>query len=91
MSTAHDARHYSMLLEWDPTDDIFVVTVPELPGCMTHGDTYEEAVQQAQEVIELWLETMEELGRPIPPPRYYDLGEAEAEANLPEPVGASAT
>jgi predicted RNase H-like HicB family nuclease len=84
-----DRAHYSMLIEWEPEGKVYVVTVPELPGCMAHGDTYEEAVQQAQEVIDLWLETMEELDWPIPPPRYYDLGEAEVE--LPEPVGASAT
>ena len=87
MSMAQDTRHYSMLLEWDPSDDIYVVTVPELPGCHTHGETLAEAVQQGQEVIELWLETMQELGRPIPHPRYYDLGDVEADA--PEPVGAS--
>ena len=38
-----DAKHYSMLIEWDPDDKIYVVTVPELEGCMTHGHTYEEA------------------------------------------------
>jgi predicted RNase H-like HicB family nuclease len=85
MTTANDAQHYSMLLEWDPHDDIYVVTVPELPGCHTHGETLEEAVKNGQEVIEAWIEAMQHWGRPIPPPRYYDLGEVET----PEPVGAS--
>jgi hypothetical protein len=45
------------------------LTVPELPGCKTHGDTYEEAVKNAQEVIELWLETARDLGWSIPAPQ----------------------
>jgi hypothetical protein len=36
--------HYSMLLEWDPEDEIYVVTAPELPGCLRHGRTLEEAI-----------------------------------------------
>jgi predicted RNase H-like HicB family nuclease len=43
-----EVKHYSMLIQWDPRDQIYVVSVPELPGCMTHGRTYEEAVQQGQ-------------------------------------------
>ena len=44
-------QHYSMLIQWDADDQIYVVTVPELPGCMTHGKTYEEAVRQGQDAI----------------------------------------
>ncbi len=62
-------KHYSMVIQWDPVDQIYVVSVPELPGCMTHGKTYEEAVQQGQDAIESWLQVAEELGRPIPSPR----------------------
>jgi predicted RNase H-like HicB family nuclease len=66
--------HYSMIIQWDDRDDIFVVTVPELPGCMTHGETYEEAVQQGKDAIESWLMVSRELGTPIPLPqsRTYD-------------------
>ncbi len=63
---------YPMIIEWDPRDDIFVVTVPELPGCRTHGRTYEEAVRQGQDAIESWLDGAEEDGEQAPPPRYYD-------------------
>lgn len=70
MSTAPEIR-YSMIIEWDPRGDIFVVTVLELPGCRTHGRTYEEAVKQGQDAIESWL-MGEEDGVRIPPPRYYD-------------------
>ena len=48
-------KHYSMIIQWDPRDKIYVVTVPELPGCMTHGNTYEEAVKQGQDAIESWI------------------------------------
>jgi predicted RNase H-like HicB family nuclease len=63
--------HYSLLIEWDPRSDIFVVTVPELPGCRTHGKSYEEAVAQAQDAIEGWLDAQVALGRPIPQPRQF--------------------
>jgi predicted RNase H-like HicB family nuclease len=76
-----------MIIEWEPQGQVFVVTVPELPGCRTHGDTYEEAVQQGQYAVEGWIDASRHWGHSIPQPRYYDLGEAEV--NLPEPVGAS--
>lgn len=63
--------HYSMLLEWDPRDNIYVVTVPELRGCQTHGATLEEAVQQGQDAIESWIDAMRHWGRPIPPPKHF--------------------
>jgi antitoxin HicB len=63
--------HYSMIIEWDNDDKIFVVTVPELPGCRTHGHTYEEAIQQGQEAIEGWIMTARADGATIPPPRNY--------------------
>ena len=52
----------------DADDQIYVVTVPELPGCMIHGETYAETVQQGQDAIASWIMVAEELGRPIPPP-----------------------
>ncbi len=57
-----------MNIQWNEDDQIFVVDVPELPGCMTHGKTYEEAVKQGQEAIEGWLQVAKDLGWPIPPP-----------------------
>lgn len=63
-----DTKHYTIIIQWDERDDIYVVSVPELPGCMTHGKTYEEALQQAQDAIESWVQVAQELGRPIPPP-----------------------
>ncbi len=62
---------YSMIIQWDPADRIFIVTVPELPGCRTHGATYEEAVRQGQDAIETWL--MGTDPSRIPDPVTYDL------------------
>ena len=62
-------EHYSMLIQWDEEDNIYIVTVPELPGCRTHGKTYDEAIKNALEVIELWLETARDLGWAIPRPQ----------------------
>ena len=63
--------HYSMVIEWDDRDDIFVVTVPELPGCRTHGKTYEEAVERGKEVIESWIEFLRDIDEPIPQPKKF--------------------
>jgi predicted RNase H-like HicB family nuclease len=50
-----ESLHYSLIIEWDPRDNIYVVTMPELPGCRTHGATYAEAIRMAQEAIEVWV------------------------------------
>lgn len=63
-----DLKHYSMIIKWSDEDQAYIVTVPELPGCRTHGETYEEAVKQGQDAIESWIMVAKELGRPIPPP-----------------------
>jgi predicted RNase H-like HicB family nuclease len=60
--------HYSMIIQWSDEDQAFLVAVPELPGCITHGETYEEAVRQGQDAIESWIKVARELGRPVPPP-----------------------
>lgn len=67
-------RHYSMVIQWSEEDLAFIVTVPELPGCMTHGVTYEQAVQQGQDAIEGWIEANRAWGRPIPAPQAFVLG-----------------
>ena len=63
--------HYSLVIEWDPRSDVFVVTVPELPGCRTHGKTYEEAVKQGQEAIEGWIDAARAWGDPLSPPHLH--------------------
>ena len=63
------AHKYELIVFWSAEDGAFVVDVPELPGCMAHGDTPAEAVASAQEAIALWLEVAREDGRPIPEPK----------------------
>ena len=60
---------YERIIYWSNEDHAYIVEVPELPGCMADGRTYQEAVSNAEEIIAEWIETAEELGRPIPNPR----------------------
>ena len=60
---------YELIIYWSKDDNSFVVEVPELPGCMADGQSYAEAVKNAEEIIDEWIETARKLGRPIPEPR----------------------
>jgi len=64
----HDIR-YKIILSWSQADQAFIAEVPELPGCMADGATYQEALTNAEGVIQEWIETAQELGRPVPAPR----------------------
>ncbi len=57
---------YAMIIEWSEADDAYLATVRELPGCMADGKTRQEAVANIERVIQEWIETARELGRPIP-------------------------
>ena len=60
---------YEINIYWSVDDNAFIAEVPELPGCMADGKTYQEAVTNAEVIIEDWLETAIDLGCPIPVPR----------------------
>jgi predicted RNase H-like HicB family nuclease len=60
---------YEIVIWWSAEDKVYVAEAPELPGCMAHGKTREQALAEIAEAIELWLETARELGRPIPKPK----------------------
>jgi len=62
-------NRYEIIIFWSDYDDAFVVDVPELPGCMTHGSSHAEALANAEQAVQLWLETAQDLGRPIPLPK----------------------
>ena len=62
---------YSVIIQWSPEDEAYVVTLPEWGGCHTHGATYEEAAKNAREVLELLIETEQEAGRPLPSPHGF--------------------
>ena len=60
---------YELVIWWSDEDSAFLVEVPELPGCMADGATYEEAIANVQEIVAQWIETAREEGREIPKPR----------------------
>ena len=60
---------YEIILFWSNEDQVFVAEVPELPGCVAHGETQEVALANAQEATQLWIETALEFGDPIPQPK----------------------
>lgn len=60
---------YELIIYWREEDQAFIAEVPELPGCMADGETYQDAVLNAQVVIEEWIETARTLGRAIPQPK----------------------
>ncbi len=66
---------YSMTIEWSPLDEAFIVTIPELSKCRTHGDTYEEAVKNGREVIEPVVSGLLEDGTELPVPVHHQNGE----------------
>jgi predicted RNase H-like HicB family nuclease len=60
---------YELIIYWSEIDQAFIVEVPELPGCAADGETYQEAVQNAEIIIQEWIETAKSLGRSIPDPK----------------------
>jgi predicted RNase H-like HicB family nuclease len=60
---------YEIIIYWSEEDGAFLAEVPELPGCMADGQTYQDALTNVERVIQEWIETAKELGRPIPEPR----------------------
>ncbi|MEA5510204.1 type II toxin-antitoxin system HicB family antitoxin [Crocosphaera sp. UHCC 0190] len=64
---------YQLFMYWSEEDQIFIVEVPELPGCVAHGNTQISALENIQAAIQLWIETAQEFGDPIPQPHYQRL------------------
>jgi len=60
---------YEIIIFWSAEDNAFVAEVPELPGCMADGNSYQEALSNAEQIIQEWIDTANELGRPVPEPR----------------------
>jgi predicted RNase H-like HicB family nuclease len=57
---------YEMIIHWSDEDKLFIAEIPELPGCMADGHSYQEAVSNAEIIISEWIETAKDLGRTIP-------------------------
>lgn len=62
---------YSIFIQYDPIDEIFVASIPELSGCMAHGETKEEALKEIEVAKELWIETAREDNVSIPEPALF--------------------
>ena len=60
---------YEVIIYWSDEDNAFIAEVPELPGCMADGQTYRDAIANVETVIQEWIETARDLGRPIPQPK----------------------
>ncbi|MBW4428305.1 MAG: type II toxin-antitoxin system HicB family antitoxin [Nostoc desertorum CM1-VF14] len=60
---------YEVILYWSELDQAFIAEVPELPGCAADGNSYQEALQNVELVMQEWSETAKDLGRPVPQPR----------------------
>jgi predicted RNase H-like HicB family nuclease len=60
---------YEIIIFWSEEDGAYIADVPELSGCMADGSTYHEALQNAEIVIDEWIETAKNIGRTIPSPR----------------------
>jgi DNA-binding transcriptional regulator YiaG len=68
-----EARHYSLLIQWSPEQDIFMAMSPEFPQMKTHGETQEEALAMGVEVVALWISALRDDGEPLPQPNYFYL------------------
>lgn len=62
-------HRYTIIIYWSEEDKVFIAEVPELLGCMTHGDTHAIALANADNAIQLWIDTAEEFGNSIPEPK----------------------
>jgi len=60
---------YEVIIYWSNEDQAFIAEVPELPGCMAHGSTQEAALAEANQAIQLWIDTAKEFGDPVPEPK----------------------
>ncbi|RLB87823.1 MAG: type II toxin-antitoxin system HicB family antitoxin [Deltaproteobacteria bacterium] len=60
---------YEMIIHWSEEDQLFIAEVPELPGCMADGHSYQKAVSNAETIINEWIETAKDIGRTIPKPK----------------------
>ena len=60
---------YEVIIYWSQEDQAFIAEVPELPGCAADGETYQEALQNVEVIMQQWIETAQQLGRIVPQPK----------------------
>lgn len=61
----HEINTYRVILNQEPEGG-YTTTVPALPGCITYGETDDEALTMAKEAIELYMESLIEHNEPVP-------------------------
>ncbi len=61
--------HYQINIYWSQEDNAYLAEVPELPGCMSDGETYQSALENVQVIMQEWIDTAREFGREIPKPK----------------------
>lgn len=59
---------YEIIIYWSNEDEAYIAEVPELPGCLADGASYQEVLENVNRIIEEWVETAKEIGRKIPEP-----------------------
>ncbi len=75
LDDGNSRSHYSLVIQWSDEDQVFVVSFPEWGTLAhTHGETYEEALKNAQEVLDLMIESATERGETLPEPQLYTSG-----------------
>ena len=62
-------HEHEVILYWSNEDQAFIAEVPELPGCMAHGDDQEAALRNVNDAMQFWIERARELGRSVPQPK----------------------
>ena len=60
---------HEIILYWSNEDQAFITEVPELPGCMAHGDDQETALRNINDAMQFWIDRALELGRSVPEPK----------------------
>ena len=59
---------YSLEVFWDEGSEAFICIAPDLPGCSAVGDTPQEAVQEMETTMRLWIKAALDMGRTLPEP-----------------------
>ena len=57
---------YEIIIYWSKYDNAFIAKVPELPGCMSDGKSYQDALKNVEVIIQEWIKTAKKLNRTIP-------------------------
>lgn len=68
--------NYSIVIQWSQKDNCFVASLPEWDGQNTHGDSYEQALDNAQQVLSSLIESFTSQGQPLPRAKTFQISSA---------------